>query len=132
MVTCTAMALGILLPLSSHVFAKDGVLFDVNKTVQFPKRLPHATFILHADFLQNSSRGVIAQKMGGIDAVEFEVFESISHYGPCRLGGVTISPERHTNPITKFCALVVIIGMKADAAAQATVFANPDQQPKFV
>src|SRR3954464_12627229 len=70
--------------------------------------------------------------MGGIDAVEFEVFESILHYGLCRLGGVTVSPERHTNPITKLCASIVIIGMKADAAAQVTFFAEPDQQPKFV
>src|SRR5438045_2155994 len=69
--------------------------------------------------------------MGGVDAVEFEVFESISHYGLCRLSGITVSPERHTNPIAKFCASVVI-GMKADAAAQATLFAEPDQQPKFV
>src|SRR5438067_6018442 len=103
MVTCTAMALGILLPLSSHVFAKDRISFDVDETVQFPKRLPQPTFVSHADFLQNSSRSVIAWKMGGIDAVEFEVFESISHYGLCRLSGVTVSPERHTNPITKLC-----------------------------
>ena len=74
----------------------------------------------------------VAFEVSGEDAVEFELLESVADDSAGSLGGVAAAPERNTNPIAEFGALMLHVGMEADAATDTAVVAKADGEAEFV
>src|SRR5258706_16426065 len=100
MVTCTAMAIGILRPLPDRYFlAKNGVHLQINKFAPLENGLPRTALVLHANFAKNVSGCPVALEVSGEDAVECELLESVLDNGPGCLGCVAVAPVGNTDPI---------------------------------
>src|SRR5579863_379255 len=134
MVTCTAIAIGILRLLwgRRHFFAKDGVHLEVEKLAPLENRPPRATLMLHADLAEDVSGGLVAFEVRGENAVEIELLESITDDGAGGLGGIAMAPVGDAKPVAEFSSLVLHVGMEADAAAEAPIAAIADGEAEFV
>src|ERR1700687_4515074 len=116
MVTCPAMAIGILrlLPDRGHFFAKDGVHLQIHKFSPLENGPPGRTLVLHSDFAKDISGGLVALEVSREDAVKIEVFESMPDNHPRRLCGITVAPEGNADPIAELGAVMLHVRVQVD------------------
>src|SRR5215470_7777316 len=100
MVTCTAIALGILLHASQEVFAKNGVAFEINELVPLTNCLSHSPLVLHSELFENFAGRVVSGEMRGENTIEFQLLKAIANNRPGRLCGVAVAPKWYANPVT--------------------------------
>src|SRR3974390_2799280 len=109
MVTCTAIASGILLANLLFLLPfppQDAVQLGINKLVPFA---------------QIVSRGGILFEMGGVNAMQAEIFESVTQHLSRRLGGIALAPILHAQPIAQFGVLMRRVDAETDATDLASV-----------
>jgi len=86
----------------------------------------------HANFAEDVSGGRILPEVRGKNAIQLGVLKSMTHHCLGRFCGISISPVGNANPIAQFSAPMFHLGMEPDAAAKASVAAQPNRQTKSV
>src|SRR5579859_1833091 len=130
MVTCTAMASGILLanlPGNLPFLPQDPVQLRIHELIPLAQMFPLAAFIAHAELLQNPAGRGIVLEMRGEDAMQTEVFESVAQDFTRGLGGVALAPVWNAQPVAQFAVLMLRLQAQADAADLASVSPERDR-----
>src|SRR5215469_10090307 len=130
MVTCTAMPSGILL-VTLPFASQKSVHFRIDEFPPLQQMLALASLIAHAQFLQNVARRRIVLEVCGKNAVQLEIFKTVTqHFARC-LGGIAPSPVRRTQPVPKLRMLMRFLDSQTNAPDLSAVVPQCDCQPHF-
>src|SRR5271165_278288 len=134
MVTCTAMASGILLANPSRNLPfppQHPIQLRIHELIPLAQVFALATFVTHAELDKNPSRSGVVLEMRREDAVQLQVFKSVAQHLASCFGRVALSPIRHAQPVAEFGVLVLGIDAQPDAADLAAVTAQRGRQPEL-
>ena len=77
--------------------------------------------VSHADLLQHATGCRIAREVHCVHAMESEFLEPMFHHRPCRLGRISATPIRQTDPVADLRAIVIGFRMQTDCADERVV-----------
>jgi hypothetical protein len=88
--------------------------------------LAKATFVLESKLFENPSGGWIIDETTGVDSAQTETLEPMVQKSACRLRAITITPERHSHPISQLGSIVRQFEIQTNASAEAIGITHDD------
>src|SRR5579859_8141876 len=134
MVTCTAMASGILLailPGNLPFLPQNSVQLRIHELIPLAQVLALAAFVAHPKLHQNPPGNPVVFEMRGKDAVQAKILKSVAQHFSRSLCRIALSPVRHTEPVAEFAVLMLVVDAQPNAANLPPVSAEGDRQPDF-